>query len=52
VSFFRRFGFFFCFVFFLENCTTDDSVSFGFRSGFFVLSFREVGGQCGDLVVV
>lgn len=57
VNFFRRFGFcvrlgFLFRVFLLENGAADDRVSFCIRGGFFVLGFREVGGQSGDLIIV
>ena len=54
LSFFRRFSFsfLFCLIFFFEDGATDDGVSFRVRGGFFVLGFREVGGQGCDFVVV
>ena len=55
LSFFRRFSFSLLFrliIFFFEDGATDDGVSFRVRGGFFVLGFREVGGQGCDFVVV
>jgi len=52
VTFSRGFRFLFCIVFFLEDGATDHSIRFGFRNNFLVFGFREVGGQCCDLIVV
>ena len=51
-GFFRDFAFLFYVVFFLEDSATDDRDRLSFRSGFFVLGLHEIGGQCGNLIVV
>lgn len=50
-SFLGGLGFLFR-IFLFENGATNDRISICFRCGFLVFGFREVGGQCGDLVVV
>ena len=52
LSFFGSFSFLIWLIFFFEDGATDNGVSFRVRGGFFVLGFREVGGQGCDFVVV
>ena len=57
MSFFRSFGFvvglgFLFRFFFLEDGASNDRVRFRVCGGFFVLGFREIGGQGCNLIVV